>query len=110
MLLRTGFDAITLIVRSGPIVPCQPWSDENDVIKRANDTNTGLGASVWGKDVTRAKSIGSRLSFGSVWINHFEQPTPHAFFGGHKESGIGGEWGKQGILSYCNAFVMHTYK
>merc|ERR1712000_521064 len=94
----------------GPIVPTQPWSDEEEVIKRANNTNAGLGACVWGKDVERAERIGKRLQAGSVFINSWEKPTPQAFFGGHKESGIGGEWGKEGLKAYCNAHVMHTYK
>ncbi|KAF2170087.1 hypothetical protein M409DRAFT_19694 [Zasmidium cellare ATCC 36951] len=94
----------------GPIVPTLPWTDEEDVIKRANATNTGLGACVWGKDLARAESIGKRLEAGSVFINSWEKPTPQAFFGGHKESGIGGEWGGEGLKAYCNAHVMHTYK
>ena len=94
----------------GPIVPTQPWSDEEEVIKRANNTNAGLGACVWGKDVERAERIGKRLQAGSVFINSWEKATPQAFFGGHKESGIGGEWGKEGFKAYCNAHVMHTYK
>lgn len=76
----------------GPIVPTQPWDDEEEVIKRANNTNAGLGACVWGKDVEHAERIGKRLHAGSVFINSWEKPTPQAFFGGHKESGIGGEW------------------
>jgi acyl-CoA reductase-like NAD-dependent aldehyde dehydrogenase len=94
----------------GPIVPTQPWSDEEEVIKRANNTNTGLGACVWGKDVERAERIGRRLQAGSVFVNSWEKPTPQAIFGGHKESGIGGEWGSEGWKAYCNAHVMHTYK
>ncbi|KAK5151343.1 hypothetical protein LTR04_006619, partial [Oleoguttula sp. CCFEE 6159] len=94
----------------GPIVPTQPWSDEEEVIARANNTNTGLGACVWGKDVAHAERIGMRLQAGSVWINSFEKPTAEAFFSGHKESGIGGEWGSHGLLAYCNAHVMHIYK
>merc|ERR1712072_725512 len=94
----------------GPIVPTQPWSDEEEVIKRANNTNAGLGACVWGKDIERAERIGKRLQAGSVFINSWEKPTPQAFSGGHKESGIGGEWGKEGLKAYCNAHVMHTYK
>lgn len=94
----------------GPIVPCQPWSDEEDVIARANDTNTGLAACVYGKDIARAQRIAQRIESGSVFVNSFEKPVPQAFFGGVKESGIGGEWGKNGILAYCNAHVMHTYK
>ncbi|KAK3645392.1 hypothetical protein LTR56_009119 [Elasticomyces elasticus] len=94
----------------GPIVPTQPWSDEEEVIKRANNTNAGLGACVWGKDVERAERIGKRLQAGSVFVNSWEKPTPQAIFGGHKESGIGGEWGTEGLKSYCNAHVLHTYK
>ncbi|CAK1356897.1 unnamed protein product [Cercospora beticola] len=94
----------------GPIVPTQPWEDEEEVIKRANASNAGLGACVWGKDVKHAEEIGKRLEAGSVFINSWEKPTPQAFFAGHKESGIGGEWGKEGLKAYCNAHVMHTYK
>ncbi|KAF2719825.1 aldehyde dehydrogenase-like protein [Polychaeton citri CBS 116435] len=94
----------------GPIVPTQPWSDEAEVIKRANNTNAGLGACVWGKDIERAEAIAAKLEAGSVFINSFERPTPQAYFSGHKESGIGGEWGKDGIKAYCNAHVTHLYK
>ncbi|KAF7188545.1 putative aldehyde dehydrogenase FUS7 [Pseudocercospora fuligena] len=94
----------------GPIVPTQPWEDEEEVIKRANASNAGLGACVWGKDVKRAEAIGKRLEAGSVFVNSWEKPTPQAFFGGHKESGIGGEWGKEGLKAYCNAHVLHSYK
>lgn len=94
----------------GPIVPTQPWTDEEEVIRRANASNAGLGACVWGKDVKRAEAIARRLEAGSVFVNSWEKPTPMAFFGGHKESGIGGEWGKEGLKAYCNAHVMHSYK
>ncbi|KAI9869177.1 MAG: hypothetical protein M1830_005466 [Pleopsidium flavum] len=94
----------------GPIVPCQPYTDEDEVIRRANNTNAGLGACVWGKDVARAERVGRQLEAGSVFINSWEKPTPQAIFGGHKESGIGGEWGTLGLLSFCNAQAMHVYK
>ena len=45
----------------GPIVPLLKWTDEDDVIRRANDTRQGLGASVWSKDVEKAKRIASQL-------------------------------------------------
>lgn len=95
---------------TGPIVPCQPWTDEAEVIARANNTNAGLGACVWGKDVEHAERIGRQLEAGSVFINSWEKPTPQAIFGGHKESGIGGEWGTMGLLAYCNAQALHVYK
>lgn len=94
----------------GPILPCQPWSDEAEVIARANDSRAGLGACVYGKDVEACQRIGEQLEAGSVFINSFEKPVPQAFFGGWKESGIGGEWGPKGLMAYCNAVVLHTYK
>jgi len=94
----------------GPIVPTQPWSDLEEVIARANDTKCGLGACVWGKDVEKASKIARRLEAGSVFVNSWEKPTPQAIFGGHKESGIGGEWGKTGLLAYMNPHVIHVYK
>ena len=94
----------------GPIVPLQPWSDEAEVVKRANNTNTGLAACVWGSDVARAEKIARQLQAGSVFVNSFERLTPKVFFGGHKESGIGGEWGTMGLLSYCNAQGVHVFK
>ena len=53
----------------GPIVPILKWSDENDVIDRANALRTGLGASVWSKDLKRAERMARRLEAGSVWVN-----------------------------------------
>ena len=94
----------------GPIVPCQPWTDEEEVIERANKTNAGLGANVWSKDVARAERIAEQLDTGTIWVNSWNKPAADTYFSGHKESGIGGEWGKIGILSYCNALVIQTYK
>ncbi|KAI9846950.1 MAG: hypothetical protein M1838_001086 [Thelocarpon superellum] len=94
----------------GPIVPCQPWNDEEEVIRRANDSRSGLGACVWSQDLNRARRIASRLEAGSVWINSYEKLSPSAYFSGVKESGLGGEWGTQGLLAYCNAQTIHEFK
>jgi acyl-CoA reductase-like NAD-dependent aldehyde dehydrogenase len=53
----------------GPIVPIMKWSDERDVIDRANALRTGLGASVWSKDMERAQRMARQLEAGSVWVN-----------------------------------------
>lgn len=94
----------------GPIVPVQPWSDEEDVIARCNDSETGLGACVYAKDVERAERIAARIDSGTVWINSFEKPAPDAYFNGLKMSGQGGENGVKGALSYCNQTVIQRYK
>jgi acyl-CoA reductase-like NAD-dependent aldehyde dehydrogenase len=94
----------------GPIVPTQPWSDEEEVIARANNTNAGLGASIFSKNIEQAKKTAKRIEAGNVFINSFTKPIPQAFFSGHKESGVGGEWGPHGVLAYCNAKAVHVYK
>lgn len=86
-----------------PILPMLKWSDEDDVIARANATETGLGASVWSSDIARARRIADQLESGSVWINSHFDVSPKVPFGGHKASGIGTEWGLNGLTAYCNS-------
>lgn len=63
----------------------------------------GLGASVWSSDLDEAERIGRRLEAGSIWINAHIDVSPTVPFGGHKESGIGWEWGASGLKHYCNS-------
>lgn len=94
----------------GPIVPLLKWSDEDDVIERANDSKMGLGASVWSRDLVRAESMARRLSAGSVWINSHFDVAPNVPFGGHKWSGVGSEWGITGLKAYCNSRSLWKWK
>ncbi|MGB8418909.1 aldehyde dehydrogenase family protein [Paraburkholderia sp.] len=86
----------------GPILPILKWSDEEDVIARANKSQYGLGASVWGKDLDAVERIGSQLQAGTVWLNEIHQYSPHQAFGGHKESGLGCENSLHGLMEYTN--------
>lgn len=86
------------------------WSDEDDVVARANIDNAGLGASVYTPDLDRARRIAQRLECGSVWINRFERPHYGAYFAGWKLSGFGGELGKHGLYNYCNVQCLHFHK
>ncbi|KAJ5726985.1 hypothetical protein N7493_006012 [Penicillium malachiteum] len=86
-----------------PILPVMKWSDEADVIDRANALETGLGSSVWCSDLDRAAHIADQLQSGSVWVNSHFQVAPNVPFGGHKQSGMGVEWGLTGLLGYCNS-------
>ena len=86
----------------GPILPLLKWSDEDDVIARANDTIYGLGASVWGKDLEAVERIGSQLEAGTVWLNEVHQYSPFQAFGGHKQSGLGCENSLHGLMEYTN--------
>jgi acyl-CoA reductase-like NAD-dependent aldehyde dehydrogenase len=86
-----------------PILPVMKWTDEETVIEKANALETGLGSSVWCKDFERATRIADRLESGAVWVNSHFDAAPNAPFGGHKQSGLGVEWGLTGLLSYCNS-------
>jgi acyl-CoA reductase-like NAD-dependent aldehyde dehydrogenase len=86
----------------GPILPLLKWSDESDVVARANRTPYGLGASVWGKDLAAVQRIGAQLEAGTVWLNEIHQYSPHQAFGGHKQSGVGCENSLHGLMEYTN--------
>ena len=86
----------------GPILPLLRWTDEADVIARANDTIWGLGATVWGEDLEAIERIGRQLEAGTVWLNEVHQYSPHQVFGGHKQSGIGAENSLHGLAEYTN--------
>ncbi|KAF3913597.1 Omega-crystallin [Dactylellina cionopaga] len=86
----------------GPLLPVATWTTDEEVIARANDTDLGLGASVWGKDMARAEKIAKRLEAGSVWVNEHCQIAQAAPFGGWKGSGLGVENGREGLAGWCN--------
>lgn len=83
-------------------MPVLSWSDEDDVIRLANACDTGLGAAVYSSDLDRAQRLARRIEAGTVWINMAELPHVGGYFAGQKNSGYGGEMGKQGLLSYCH--------
>ncbi|KAG0645409.1 aldehyde dehydrogenase FUS7 [Hyphodiscus hymeniophilus] len=94
----------------GPILPILLWSDEEDVIDRANNTTMGLGASVWSNDLDEAERIAKRLEAGSVWVNAHADIDPRFPFGGHKQSGLGSEWGVSGLKAYTNSQTVYLKK
>ena len=94
----------------GPIVPILKWSTEEEVIDRANALETGLGASVWTKDLQRGERMARQISAGSVWVNSHFDVAPNVPFGGHKESGIGMEWGMEGFKQYTNTTSLWVWK
>ncbi|CRG90407.1 hypothetical protein PISL3812_07451 [Talaromyces islandicus] len=101
---------IVTMEQFGPIIPLCEWSSEDELVSRVNDTDSGLGSCVWARDSGTAERIARRLEVGTVWINSFGIPNPHGYFSGWKQSGLGGEWGKQGLLSYCHTQTLQIYK
>ncbi|KNA98361.1 aldehyde dehydrogenase (NAD+) [Fusarium oxysporum f. sp. lycopersici 4287] len=94
----------------GPIVPLLSWKDEEDVIARANNSPMGLGASIWCNDLKKAEKAAREMQAGSVWINTHFDLSPMAPFGGHKESGLGVEWGTNGLKELCNVQTLFLNK
>lgn len=87
----------------GPVLPLLKFRDLDDVIARANDTEYGLAASVWSRDLAAAKRVAERVEAGTVWVNEIHTFSPHVAFGGHKQSGIGIENALEGLMEYTNA-------
>ncbi|KAJ4422989.1 hypothetical protein N0V82_002383 [Gnomoniopsis sp. IMI 355080] len=92
----------------GPVLPLLKWSDESDAIQRANETETGLGSSVWTRDAEQATRIRKQLKSGNVWINTHAEIMPNIPFGGHKQSGYGVEWGVEGMKAYSNLQAIYA--
>lgn len=83
----------------GPVLTVIPAADEQDAVRVANDTVYGLNASVFTNDVDRAREVAGRLRSGTVGHNAFRTDFGMAF-GGFKQSGIGREGGKEGLLPF----------
>ena len=83
----------------GPALPIIPYDTLDEAVAMANDNDAGLGGSVWTNDPDKAKEIASRLQCGSVWINKHGAVQPNAPFGGTKSSGLGVEFGEEGLLA-----------
>ncbi|HEY4204644.1 MAG TPA: aldehyde dehydrogenase family protein [Xanthobacteraceae bacterium] len=92
----------------GPVLPLIKYSDSEDVIRRANGTNYGLGASVWSSDLDRAHKVAERIEAGTVWINKHLDMAPHIPFGGAKQSGIGVEFAEEGLAEFTQLQIINA--
>lgn len=84
----------------GPVAALQTFADQDDVIRRANDTEYGLVAYVFSEDFKRAMQVCERLEYGMVGLNRGLVSDPAAPFGGVKQSGLGREGGHEGMLEF----------
>jgi len=91
----------------GPALPVIRYSDLDEAIRLANDCPFGLGGSVWGPDLAQADSVARQLECGTVWINGHAEVLPHAPFGGCKLSGVGVEFGVEGLLEYTQLQIVN---
>lgn len=111
----SGVDNTFKVVRDetfGPVAPIMPFETEEEAIELANDSEYGLTASVWTKDIKRAKRVASQLEFATVMINEnlITHALPQTPWGGVKKSGIGRTHGEEGLLEMVQIRHIHINK
>jgi len=84
----------------GPVVALIPFKDENDAVLQGNDTNYGLAAGVWTRDVSKAHRVARAIRAGTVWVNCYNVFDVMSPFGGYKQSGYGRELGRAALELY----------
>jgi succinate-semialdehyde dehydrogenase / glutarate-semialdehyde dehydrogenase len=86
----------------GPVASLQSFKDEDEVISRANDTEYGLVAYLYTKDLSRGLRVSEKLDFGMIGLNRGIVSDPAAPFGGMKQSGLGREGGHEGLMEFLD--------
>jgi acyl-CoA reductase-like NAD-dependent aldehyde dehydrogenase len=94
----------------GPILPVMRYSNIDDAIARANDSEYGLGATVWTSNPERAYDVAVRLDTGIVWINKHLELSPDIPFWGAKQSGFGAELGPEGLEEFTQPKIINMAK
>jgi succinate-semialdehyde dehydrogenase/glutarate-semialdehyde dehydrogenase len=93
----------------GPVASFYRVKDEDEAIALANDSDFGLGGSVWTKDVARGKRVASRVDTGMMFINNIDWTEAELPFGGIKNSGYGRELGDMGIQQFVNKKLVRIH-
>ena len=94
----------------GPLLPVLRYSNVDDAIARANDTEYGLGATIWSSDPQRAYEVALKIQSGVVWINtHLDLP-PDMPVSWAKQSGLGTEMGQEGLEQFTQAKIINIAK
>ena len=92
----------------GPVLSVIEYQTDEEAIALANDSIYGLGGGVWSKDRERALRVARQLRTGTVWINEWHLISEKAPFGGYKQSGVGREFGIEGLKEYTELKHVHV--
>lgn len=84
----------------GPVVTAMPFKSIDEIAAEANNTNYGLAAGIWTRDIGKAHALANKIKAGTVWINCYNVFDAAMPFGGYKQSGWGREMGKQSLELY----------
>ena len=93
----------------GPVVCAIPFDDPGQIVPAANDTNFGLAAGVFTRDISKAYRTAKRLRAGTVWVNTYHVFDAALPFGGYKQSGWGREMGHQVLENYLETKSVVTH-
>jgi betaine-aldehyde dehydrogenase len=92
----------------GPLMSVLSFATEEEVIERANRTQSGLSGAVFTREINRAHRVANQLQAGIVWINDYNITPPEVPFGGYKQSGVGRENGLQAIEHYTRVKTIYA--
>jgi len=93
----------------GPVLVAMPFDDMDEAVRIANDSQYGLGASIWSNDLSAVHRMVPRIKSGSIWVNCHSILDPALPFGGFKQSGLGREMGSEVVEHYTEvkSVLMH---
>jgi phenylacetaldehyde dehydrogenase len=92
----------------GPVLVAAPFSDLDEIAAVANDSEYGLGAGIWTRDISKAHALAKKLRAGTVWINCYNVFDASLPFGGYKQSGWGREMGHEVLNNYTEVKAVTT--
>jgi acyl-CoA reductase-like NAD-dependent aldehyde dehydrogenase len=93
----------------GPVASVMTVNDDAEAVERANETEFGLGASIWTSNPQRGEELARQVNAGIVTVNNVVVSDPRVPFGGIKKSGIGRELSKYGLLEFMNIKTVRIY-